>query len=106
MRTQDINKFNENTAQELSKILDMKVSYEYLKRQKAKFTIKNDEDHFIFSIGSQFLIFKTMSVNDIFEEMLFIFKLDTEHKENSTELWSKKFKRQVVNKTPMEIKYI
>jgi glutamate synthase domain-containing protein 1 len=106
MRTQNINKFNEKTAQELSKILDMEVSYEYLKRKKAKFTIKNDEDHFIFSIGSQFPIFKTMSISDVFEEMLFIFKLDTEHKENSTELWSRKFKRQVINKTPTEIKYL
>lgn len=106
MNTKAINEFNQNTAQELSKILDMSVSYEYLNRQRAKFTIKNDDDHFIFAIGSQFLSFKQMSVSDVFEEMLYIFKLDTEHKENSTELWSRKFKRQVVNKTPTELKYL
>ena len=106
MNTKAINEFNQNTAQELSGILDMEVSYEYLNRRKAVFTIKNDEDHFIFKIGSQFPVFKTMSVNDVFNEMLFVFKLDTEQNKNTTELWSRKFKRQVINKTPTELKYL
>lgn len=106
MNTKAINEFNQNTAQELSKILDMSVSYEYLNRQRAKFTIKNDDDHFIFAIGSQFLSFKQMSVSDVFEEMLYIFKLDGDNSINSGEMFSKKFKRQVINKTPVEIKYL
>ncbi|MDD2820472.1 MAG: hypothetical protein PHW29_04340 [Flavobacterium sp.] len=106
MKTTDINKSNKETAKELENILEMPVSYDYTKRQQGKFTIKSEEDHFIISVGGELLPFKAMSTNDIFEEILYIFKLDEKYTNTFNELFSRKFKRKIVSKISVATKYL